>query len=435
VLAAAVCLTGAGCVPRIARMRRPVSLFVGLRYLRASRGSGFVSFVTVASVLGVALGVATLIVVLSVMNGFETELRDRLLGLTSHAAVLAEQPLRDWREVAAALETQPGIVAAAPYVELEAMLSGAGAMTAGLLTGVEPGREARVSKVAASMVAGSLDSLKPGSRGIVLGRALARKLGVTPGDRVTVLVPRPPRGSGGIGSVTDSLTVVGLFELGVQDHDSVRAILYLDDAASLGGLAGAVTGVRVETGNIFTAPQVVRDAAAAAELGADYTVRDWTQENASYFRAIRIEKIMMMLLLSLIIGVAAFNIVAMLVMVVTEKRGGIAILRTLGCSRGDIVAVFVLQGTLIGWVGALLGLTLGVWMALNVDTLAPALETLFGFSFMPADLYYLTELPTELQWGDVLGTSAIVLLVTALATVYPAIRAASVQPAEVLRYE
>jgi lipoprotein-releasing system permease protein len=416
-------------------MRRPVFLFVGLRYLRASRGSGFVSFVTVASVLGVALGVATLIVVLSVMNGFETELRDRLLGLTSHAAVIADEPRRDWEMLTTALPAQPGIVGAAPYVELEAMLSGAGAMTAGLVTGVEPRLEAGVSRVADSMVSGALSDLKPLGRGIVLGRALAQKLGVAPGDRVTVLVPRPPRNGGGVGSVTDSFTVVGIFELGVQDHDSVRAMLYLDDAAALGGLAGAVTGVRVETDDIFSAPRVVRDAVTAISAGGRYTVRDWTQENASYFRAIRIEKIMMMLLLSLIIGVAAFNIVAMLVMVVTEKRGGIAILRTLGCSRGDIVAVFVLQGTLIGWAGALLGLVLGVWMALNVDTLAPALETLFGFSFMPADLYYLTELPTELQWGDVLGTSVIVLLVTAVATVYPAVRAASVQPAEVLRYE
>ncbi|MEE4185160.1 MAG: lipoprotein-releasing ABC transporter permease subunit [Gammaproteobacteria bacterium] len=416
-------------------MRRPVYLFVGLRYLRASRGSGFVSFVTVASVLGVALGVATLIVVLSVMNGFETELRDRLLGLTSHAAVVADEPLQQWRELTAALDSQPGIAGAAPYVELEAMLSGAGAMTAGLVTGVQPDLEVRVSKVANSMLAGSLAELTPRGRGIVLGRALAQKLGVALGDRVTVLVPRPPRNGGGVGSVTDSFTVVGLFELGVQDHDSVRAMLYLEDAAALGGLSGAVTGVRVETENIFSAPRVVRAAVAALVDQPDLTVRDWTQENASYFRAIRIEKIMMMLLLSLIIGVAAFNIVAMLVMVVTEKRGGIAILRTLGCTRGDIVAVFVLQGTVIGWAGALLGLVLGVWMALNVDTLAPALETLFGFSFMPADLYYLTELPTELQWGDVVGTSAIVLLVTTLATIYPAARAASVQPAEVLRYE
>lgn len=419
-------------------MRRPIALFVGLRYLRASRGSGFVSFVAVASVLGVALGVAALIVVLSVMNGFERELRDRLLGLTAHAAIVADEPLREWAELVAAMGVQPRIRGAAPYVELEAMLSGPGGMTAGLLTGIEPALEQEVSAVAESMLAGVLTDLRPGRRGVVLGRALAQKLGVAVGGRVTALVPQPPGlNGGGIRSVTDSFVVVGLFELGVQDHDSVRAMLLLEDAAALGGVAGQVTGIRVETDDIFSAPSTVRKALAAASAGRkqDYRVRDWTQENASYFRAIRIEKIMMLLLLSLIIGVAAFNIVAMLVMVVTEKRGGIAILRTLGCSRRDIVAVFVLQGTLIGWAGALLGMTLGIWTALNVDTLAPALETLFGFRFMPADLYYLTELPTELLWGDVAATSGVVLLVTALATVYPAVRAAGVQPAEVLRYE
>jgi lipoprotein-releasing system permease protein len=416
-------------------MRKPVALFVGLRYLRARKGSGFVSFVTVASVLGVALGVATLIVVLSVMNGFENELRDRLLGMTSHAAVLQDDGVADWPRVVTAMSEHPAIVGAAPFVELEAMLSGPNGLAGGVVTGVEPTLEANVSQISQTMVLGQLTDLRSGSGRIVLGRVLAQRLGATLGDRVSVLVPQPRSAGKGLGSVLRGFEVVGLFELGVQDHDSVRAIMHLDDAAALGALGDLVTGVRIETRNIFTAPVDVRAALANIDAREGLVVKDWTEENASYFRAIKIEKTMMTLLLSMIIGVAAFNIVATLVMVVTEKRSGIAILRTLGCSRRDIVAIFVLQGVLISWLGAFLGIVLGVFVALNIDTLAPQLEQLFGFQFMPADLYYLTALPADLQSGDVLATAAIVLVIAAIATFYPALRAASVQPAEVLRYE
>ncbi len=416
-------------------MRKPVALFVGLRYLRARKGSGFVSFVTAASVLGVALGVATLIVVLSVMNGFENELRDRLLGMTAHASIVHDDGVPQWPAVVAGMQNSPDVIGAAPYVELEAMLSGPNGLAGGVVTGVDPELEPSVSKVANSMIVGSLDELRSGDSGIVLGRVLAQRLGATVGERVTVLVPQPPESGRGIGSTLSGFQVIGLFELGVQDHDSVRAIVHLDDAATLGELGDRVSGIRIETNDIFGAPVQVRAALGALQLGLDLSVRDWTQENASYFRAIKIEKTMMTLLLSLIIGVAAFNIVATLVMVVTEKRAGIAILRTLGCSRRDIVSIFVLQGTLIGWLGAFLGIALGITVALNIDTLAPRMEQLFGFQFMPADLYYLTTLPSDLQAGDVAATSIIVLVLAALATFYPALRAAGVQPAEVLRYE
>lgn len=415
-------------------MRRPVALFIGLRYLRSSKGSGFISFVNAASIIGVTLGVATLIVVLSVMNGFENELRERLLGLTSHASIIGPELETQWPEIVGPLKDQPGIRGAAPFVELEAMLSGPGGMAPGLLTGIAPALEVGVSQVGASLILGNLDELHPGSRRIILGRALASKLGVSVGSTLSILIPQLPRDGRGLSSQIASFTVSGIFELGVQDHDSVRAILHLEDALEISSAGSRTTGIRVETENIFSAPEVVR-AAMDALLLEEFIVRDWTQENASYFRAIRLEKTMMSLLLSLIIGVAAFNIVAMLVMVVTEKRGGIAILRTLGCSRREIVAIFVLQGTIIGWLGAGLGILIGVWMALNVDSLAPALEAVFGFQFMPADLYYLTALPSDLRSADVLWTSVAVLAITAAATIYPALRAAMVQPAEVLRYE
>jgi lipoprotein-releasing system permease protein len=417
-------------------MRKPIALFVGLRYLRARKGSGFVSFVTFASVIGVALGVATLIVVLSVMNGFEQELRTRLLALTAHASVQGEAGLQNWPTLVAELQAGPAITGAAPYIEQEAMLSGPGGLAGALITGIEPDLEQTVSRVGVSMLVGSLADLESASYRIVLGRVLAQRLGIAVGQTVAVLVPRLAGAQGGgSGARLVSFTVVGIFELGVQDHDSNRAFINLADAADLAELGNRITGIRVETTDIFAAPRVVRERVAQLSQPDGLVVWDWTQQNASYFRAIRIEKTMMALLLSLIIGVAAFNIVATLVMVVTEKRSGIAILRTLGCTRADVITVFVLQGTLIGWLGAIVGIVLGILISLNIDTLAPAIENALGFQFMPADLYYLTALPVELQPGDVIWSSLAVLVLTSLATVYPALRAASVQPAEVLRYE
>jgi lipoprotein-releasing system permease protein len=417
-------------------MRKPVALFVGLRYLRARKGSGFVSFVTFASVIGVALGVATLIVVLSVMNGFEKELRERLLGLTSHASILQDEGLEGWLPLVEKLQQKSDIRGAAPYIEQEAILSGPGGLAGALITGIEPDLEAKVSRVDTSMLIGSLNDLRPDSYRIVLGRVLAQRAGIAVGDKVRILVPRFPSGkAGAVGSQLVSFTVSGIFELGVQDHDSLRAFVHLQDAAVLAQMGSKVSGIRVETTDIFAAPISVRQRLAEVGDRGVLKVRDWTEQNASYFRAIRIEKLMMALLLSLIIGVATFNIVATLVMVVAEKRSGIAILRTIGCSRREIIAVFVLQGTLIGWIGAIIGVVMGVLLALNMDTVAPALETLLGFQFMPADLYYLTSLPVDLQTADVVWTSIVVLVVTSLATIYPALRAATVQPAEVLRYE
>jgi lipoprotein-releasing system permease protein len=417
-------------------MMRPVAVFVGLRYLRAQRSNNFASFVSVASVAGVALGVASLIVVLSVMNGFENELRERLLSLAGHASIeSAGEPL-PWQDIMADLLTKEGIEAAAPFIEIEAMLSTGRDLAGAILTGIDPTLEEGISEVGRHMRSGSLDMLRSGDRGIILGRALALKLGLNTGDTVTLMVPHKDA-QGGLNTRLRKFTVLGIFELGLRDHDAVRALIHLDDASVMVGLSERPIGVRVKTRDIFAAPGLVRTWAAdwANRGNVAGKVRDWTQDNATYFRAVRIEKIMMTLLLSLIVGVAVFNIVAMLVMVVTDKRRGIAVMRTFGYSRRMIVQIFAFQGIVVGWIGVLAGIALGIMLALNIDWLAPALEKLFGFEFMPADVYYLTALPSDLHWLDVFWVSMIALLMTALATVYPASRAAGVAPAEVLRYE
>jgi lipoprotein-releasing system permease protein len=412
-------------------MMRPVAMFVGLRYLREHRDNSFASFVTVASVIGVALGVAALIVVLSVMNGFENELRDRLLSMAGHATVLTDdaaalEDLRRW----------PGVTAAAPFLDLEAMFSSGGTLAGGILSGIDPDTENAMSGLNDHLRSGSIDELMPGSRAMILGRALALRLGLEVGDPVTVMVP----GRGGDGRLRTALRefrLVGVFELGLRDHDSVRALVNIDDVRRLLDPAGDGGGIRVRTNDVLAAPEIIRAWARhwRQATGLEPAVRDWTQDNATYFRAVRIEKLMMTLLLSLIVAVAAFNIVATLVMVVTDKRGGIAILRTLGYSRRAVMSVFAVQGLVVGWIGVVIGVGMGVLMALNVETLAPALEQLFGFEFMPADVYYVTALPTDLRIADVTWIAAIALAMTAIATIYPALRAASISPAEVLRYE
>lgn len=415
---------------------RPVSVFVGLRYLRAQRSNSFASFVSIASVSGVALGVAALIVVLSVMNGFEKELRDRLLSLAGHASFQSGPEPLPWRDILAELESEPEFLAAAPFVEIEAMLSSGRNLSAALLTGVDPGAEVGVSEVGRNMRVGSLDALHAGGQGIILGRSLALKLGVTQGDRLTIMVPQKDEDKG-LTTALRQFNVVGIFELGLRDHDAVRALVHLDDAVVMAGGSSRAIGIRLKMTDIFTAPGRVREWASdwVSRGNVEIRVRDWTQDHATYFRAIRIEKIMMTLLLSLIVGVAGFNIVATLVMVVTDKRSGIAILRTLGYSRRVIVQIFLFQGIVVGWIGVVIGVVAGILLALNVDTLAPRLEKVFGFEFMPADVYYLTSLPSDLHRMDVIVIALLALLMTALATVYPAARAADVAPAEVLRYE
>lgn len=407
--------------------------FIGLRYLRARKRTRFVSFITLISVAGIALGVAALIVILSVMNGFEGELRDRLLSMTAHGYVTGDTGnLSNWPKVRDIVLSEPGIVAAAPYVQMEGMIRTDRSLNAVLVEGVLPSQESSVSGRTVKFIEGGFDVLTTDSRSIVLGRFLALELGVRLGDGVVLLIPRPA-GDGTLESVLERFVVRGVFGAGVQDHDSRLALVHLNDAARMMKLGDRVTAVRFLTDDVMSAPQ--QSANLRARLGAGFASSDWTIENASYFRAIRLEKMMMSILLSLIIGVAAFNIVASLVMVVTDKTSEIAILRTLGMGPGGVVRIFFIQGAVIGWIGVIFGLIAGVVLAINVPTVVPALENLFGFQIMPGDVYYVTQIPSTLELEDVtiIGLSAFVL--TALATLYPARRAAHVNPAIALRYE
>jgi lipoprotein-releasing system permease protein len=368
------------------------------------------------------------------MNGFETELRQRLTSLTGHVTVYPADA--DWRALLARVRTVAGVSGAAPYVEAEAMVGSGSELAGAIIEGIDPAAVGALPELAGADGDDGLGALVAGRFQALVGRSLALRLGVGAGDSLRVLVPvRDARGR--VTSRLREFTVAGLFEVGVKDHDSVRVLVHLDDAAAVAGLDDVVTGLRLRTVDLFAAPAIGRRI-AAAEVAAGRPaprVTDWTVTNATYFRAVRIEKVMMSLLLALIVAVAAFNIVTTLVMVVTDKRPGIAILRTLGYSRGNVVGVFVLQGLLVGWAGVLAGVAGGVALARNIGSVVPVLERLFGFEFMPADVYYVTALPTELRFADVALISGLALALTAAATLYPAFRAAAVAPAEVLRYE
>ncbi len=424
-------------------MFQPVPVFVGLRYSLAREHSFFVSFITWVSLLGVALGVAILIVVLSVMNGLGSELRDRLLSMSAHASLNAGgAAIPDWRLRIQELNGTPELEGAAPYLDTDAMLSRQPAMSGAVVRGIDPGLETQVSTIADSMREGKLDDLTPGSNRIVLGRMLAYQLAVGVGDTITVMTPgnggaatagAPDRGgqgsqTGGIVPVLREFTVSGIFEVGLQEHDSALALVNLEDAEALRGLAGP-TGIRLKFDDVLKAPVLAR--AAAARIGPGLRLRDWTQENEAYFRAIRIEKTMMALILMLIVAVAVFNIAATLVMVVSDKRTDIAILRTLGMSPRGVLAVFMTQGVLIGWIGTAIGVVLGLGVALNV----PFLEQALNLHIMDPDVYYISTVPSETHSVDVVIIAISALVLTFVATIYPALQAAKTQPAEALRYE
>ena len=415
-------------------MFHPLPIFLGLRYVR-TRGRGFfVSFISWVSMLGVCLGVAALITIISVMNGFEGELRGRLVALTAHATVSAREGRQpDWPEIERRARDLPGVAGVAPYVDVQAMLGRAGALLPALLHGIEPAAEAGVARIERHLLEGRVADLKPGTRRMIIGRVLAWQLGAEVGDELTVMVPGKSLLAAGGRPLLQTFAVTGVFEVGLQDHDGSLALIALEDAAGLTGGAPGPAGLRLRFDDVMQAPK--RAAELRAALPDDVIVSDWTQEHAAYFRAIRIEKTMMSLILLLVVAVAAFNIVAALVMVVNEKRSDIAILRTLGLAPRGVVGAFFTQGLVIGATGTLLGVLLGLVIAFNVGTIVPALESLFGFHVMDPSVYYITEIPSDPQLPQVALIASIAFLLTVLATIYPALRGAATHPAEALRYE
>lgn len=415
-------------------MIRPFEVFIGLRYTRAKRRNHFISFISATSMLGIALGVTALITVLSVMNGFEKELRERILGVASHATVTAfGERLAGWERVTDELRNDDHVVGSAPYIMGQGMVARGKAVSGILVRGVLPEEEPKVSQLDQEMLVGQLDALKPGEFGIILGRELAWKLDVDVGSTVSLIVPQGQMTPAGMLPRMKRFTVVGVFEIGMYEYDSGLALIHMEDAAKLYQMGEAVTGVRLRLDDVYKAPLVARQ--IETELGPDYRVRDWTREHANFFRALKIEKTVMFIILLLIVAVAAFNIISTLVMVVTDKKSDIAILRTLGVSPGSIMGVFMVQGTIIGVIGTLLGVIGGVLLALNVETVVPFLERLFGITFLSPDVYYISELPSDMRWTDVTRIATAAFGMSFLATLYPAWRAAQTQPAEALRYE
>ncbi len=409
-------------------------LFVGLRFTRAERRNHFISFISLTSMLGIALGVAALIVVLSVMNGFQKEVRARILGVASHVQITGlDNQLGDWQAVAKEAAGHPQVAAAAPFVNGQGMLTFGAQVRGVLVRGVEPQLEEKVADIGSHMVAGKLEALAPGQFNIVLGSELARALGAAVGDKLTLIVPQGLVTPAGILPRLKQFTVAGIFEVGMFEYDSGLALIELDDAQKLYGTGDRVSGVRLKLHDLFQSREVTRD--LIARLRADVYVSDWTRSHANYFRAVQIEKRMMSIILSLIVAVAAFNIVSTLVMAVTDKQSDIAILRTLGASPGGIMQIFMVQGALIGVIGTLIGVAGGVALALNIDVVVPWLEQLLNVKFLSREVYYITDLPSDPQRSDVVAIALVSLALSFLATIYPSWRASRVNPAEALRYE
>lgn len=388
---------------------------------------------------GICVGVAALITVISVMNGLEGELRARLLSAASHATLSADAAsMKDWQHWLTRLRSEPNVIGVAPYVQLQAMVGRGQEMRAANVRGIDPKLEPQVSEVGSHMLRGELADLIPGAQHIVLGVGLAYALDARVGDELTVLVPVKDPSQSAIAGISvrprvQTFLVSGIFEVGAQEHDNALALVHLEDAAAFAGTQSVPDGLRLKFDDIFAAP--VRTQQINERLGGQFSVSDWTIENASYFRAVAIEKTMMTLILMLIVAVAAFNIIAALVMVVNEKRNDIAILRTIGITPRAVVSIFVTQGLVIGWLGALLGLALGLSLALNVDVIVPFLERLTGMHVFDPSVFVISEVPSEVRWPQVAGITITALVLTVLATIYPALRGAATEPADALRYE
>lgn len=415
-------------------MFRPYELYVGLRYTRAKRRNHFISFISLISMLGIALGVTALITVLSVMNGFEQELRSRILAVTSHAQLMGvEETLPDWRRAEEVALTVPNVVATAPYIESSAMVAKGSQGLAAQLRGIVPEREKAVGGLAGTLTAGSLDDLVEGEWRVILGEALAEELGVGVGDTVVLVVPKANFTPAGLEPRRKTFRVAGLFRSGMYEYDRLLSLMHAGDAAKLLRMGDAMTGVRLAMDDPLVAPQRVRE--LGGQLGGTYYVSDWTRIHPNFFRSIQMTKSMLFVILSMIVAIAAFNIVATLVMVVKDKEPDIAILRTFGAGPGNILRVFGVQGAWIGITGVVSGLALGALLSANLEGLVHLLERIAGIQFLDAKVYFMSDLPARVQWGDVTQVAIVALLLCLLATIYPAWRAARVPPAEALRHD
>nr|VFJ94346.1 MAG: lipoprotein-releasing system permease protein [Candidatus Kentron sp. LFY]VFJ96328.1 MAG: lipoprotein-releasing system permease protein [Candidatus Kentron sp. LFY]VFK14208.1 MAG: lipoprotein-releasing system permease protein [Candidatus Kentron sp. LFY] len=415
-------------------MLRPIEIAIGLRYTRAKRRNHFISFMSSSSILGIAVGVMALITVLSVMNGFERELREKILGMVSHATISGPNgTLEDWSFLRDRVRRHEQVVDVAPYVEGQGMLTYRSLMQGIMVRGVLPEEEPAVSRIDRHLIIGSLDSLEEGAFRILLGKTLAQLLGVRVGDKVTMVVPQASVTPAGILPRMRRFTVAGIFEIAHAQYDSGLALVHLADGARLFRLGNRISGLRIMLPDVMDAPRISRK--LARELDGYFWVRDWTQYHANFFRAVKTEKTVMFIILTLIVAVAAFNIVSALVMVVTDKEADIAILRTLGASPASIMWIFIAQGTLIGFTGTLLGAASGIGLATNIEALVPRIEAFFDIKFLSPDVYYISNVPADMRWSDVGIITSMAFILCVLATLYPAWRAARTQPAEALRYE
>ena len=414
-------------------MFRPLELFIGTRYIRAKRRNHFISFISVVSMLGLIIGITALITVISVMNGFAAELQSRILGAVSQATITGvAESMPNWQKALAIAEQDPHVKGAAPYVEREAFLRGNAASQGAIVRGILPDQEPKVADFGSKMIAGQLSSLTPGAWGIVLGRDLALQLGVNVGDKIIVYAPVISATPIGAVPRLRSFTVTGIFEIGMQEYDSGLAIMNMHDAEKLYQMSGP-SGIRLKLDDLFVANKV--SATLSQRLGDAYLVRGWMQQHANFFKAIAMEKIVMFIILSLIVAVAAFNLVSSLVMLVTDKQSDIAILRTLGATPRSIMGVFMIQGLLIGMMGIVIGVVCGVALAINVPNIVDGIQNLTGYQFLPESVYYINNVPSELSWPSVGWITGMAFVFSLLATIYPAWRASRTQPAEALRYE
>ena len=406
---------------------------IGLRYTRTKRRNGFISFISLVSMIGIALGVAALIIVLSVMNGFQEEVRNRILGMASHITISSGgSALVDWQNAAQVAQQHPQVIGTAPYVLGQGLFTNGSQVKGVLVRGIDPAQEGRVSEVTQKMVAGSADSLRAGEYSVILGWNLAQELGVTLGDKVTLITPQGQVTPAGLIPRLRQFTITGVFKADYYPYDANLALIHLQDAQHLYRTGDGVTGVRVKLDDLFAARRVAQ---ALSQQLPTLMVADWSQENPTYFRAVEIEKRMMFIIMTLIVAVAAFNLVSTLVMVVTDKQADIAILRTLGAAPGSIMKIFLVQGAMSGFIGTFTGVVSGVLVALNIGTIVPFIERMLGVRFLSADVYLITELPSKVIPGDVISIGVISLLLSLLATLYPSWRASRVNPAEALRYE